>query len=1060
MTRSQGRLAGRVTDQNGASTGYIIDVVATSTAGRYTAKTSTAGEYAIADLPAGEYRVATAASREGFTNVSRTVTIQPSDTDVPLDLVMTVGTARIVGSAGQVGARVELVDPLNNTLVKTATSSSLTEFSFQNLLPGSYRVVPSLEGFVFSPTSIEIAASNGAEETVSFTAIENTGTVLVQVIDENGDPVSDASVRALSENGEVNTARTTDESGATLFSLDAGLTYFFSVTAEGRIVSGSTPSRAVTAGSSASLTVSMTPANGSVSGAVTRAGGGPIAGALITFTNASGQTYTAVQEGSSYSLQGLAPTRYTVQVTASGYRDALQEITIGAGEQRAGLDFALQSLSVRVTGRVVSSAGGVSGVSVVMQGSVERATTTDSDGRFVIEDLPVQDSATESSAYTILVSGEGILSKASTVSLTADQIGSTVSLPEILIPSGRVEISVNDGTAPLADVTVRLISSTGQLIEGTTDAAGVFATARTLPAGTYQLSLAATGRMAPVSTTTGVTLETDIAEVRATLSLPYVFAPPSDVFAAQDTPVRVAVPQGFSTEGKQATLHFQFDGDAAATIVPMSADASGFVATIPALFNLNELTYSTQIIDSATGIQYRSRLVTTLPSGAGVLTQSRVTPALGGIPLRVGDAYEARILLRDGAGEALTDEFAAGGGGQLQWSTSDPSLAVSPAEDDPTRILLEPDAAGTFTLTASAQLGGAFVTSSTTVSVTDAPVTALTLATASQRATNSDDGFPLSATATLDDGSVVRLGQALTWHITPAAAATVDASTIVFNEPGFFGPLQIEAVDEVSSQREAISIDVLVPIDGTSSFALTNLAGLTLDIPQGAVPVPARVGLAPQRLPAPKRNARIGADTYQVEEPVFLVSLEADQAIPGDSLQAAASLTMPLVSNRFSALSAGQRSIGFFDVGRIQWQSLMSAVAGDEATASTVYRMGEFAILSANEPLGIKHAAVLPSPFSPDIAPLKIGYVLQSAAPPAIVDIDIFSLMGERVRTLVDGEVQQPGRYGSATSARPIEWDGLTDSGLRARNGRYIIRITAKDDSGEVTELIPVVLVK
>ena len=1060
LTRSQGRLYGQVTDQSGASTGYIIDVVATSTTGRFTAKTSTAGAYAIADLPAGTYRVSTAASREGFTNVSENVTIQPSDADVSLDLMMTVGTARITGSANQVGVRVELIDPRDNTLVKSTTSTSQADFSFRNLLPGTYRIVPSLEGYVFTPSSIEVAVTNAAEQSASFSAVENLGTVRVQVNDETGNPVSDALVRALSSSGEVNTARTTDASGGTLFSLEAGLTYFFSAQADGRIASAAAPSRAVAAGSAASVTLVMIPANGSVTGSITRAGGGPITGALITLTNTSGQDVATVQEGSSYTLEGLAPGQYTVQVTASGYRAVSQTISIDPGEQRSGLDFALQSLSARITGRVVSSAGGQADVKVVMQGIAERSTMTDSDGRFTIDEVPVPEGGSETTVYSILVSGEGILPQSSTISLAADQIGSTVTLPDILIPSGKIDVLITDGSAPLADVSVRLISARGQLIEGATDASGRFSTGRSLPSGAYQLSITATGRMAPVSTTAEVTLETDISEISTTVPLPYVFVPPEDVFAAEETPVRISVPAGFSTEGKEASLRFQFDGDATTTVVPMSADASGFVAFIPALYNLDEVTFATHVTDTETGIQYRSRTITTLPSGAGVLTQSRVTPALGGIPLRIGDAYDARIILRDGAGNPLTEEFIAGGAGQLQWTASDPSLVVTVAETDPTRILIEPGAAGTFSLTVSAQLGGAFTTSSTTLDVTDAPVSALTVTTGSQRATNTDAGYPLSVTATLEDGSVVRLGQALTWSVTPSAAARVEASTIVFSEPGFFGPMQVEAIDEVSSQREAATIDVLVPIDGSTSFSLTNLAGLEFDIPQGAVPVPAMVGLAPQRLPVPKRSARIGEDTYQVEEPVFNMTLEAEQAIPGDSLQVGASLTMPLLSNRFASLNEGERRIGFFDVGRIQWQSLETNLTGGMATASLVYRLGEFAILSANEPLGIRHAVVLPSPFSPDIAPLKIGYLLQSAAPPAVVDIEIFSLMGERVRTLLDGEVQQPGRYGSSTSLRPIEWDGMTDAGHTARNGRYVVRITAKDASGEVSELIPVVLVK
>ncbi|PIW99802.1 MAG: hypothetical protein COZ80_03405, partial [Ignavibacteria bacterium CG_4_8_14_3_um_filter_37_9] len=109
---------------------------------------------------------------------------------------------------------------------------------------------------------------------------------------------------------------------------------------------------------------------------------------------------------------------------------------------------------------------------------------------------------------------------------------------------------------------------------------------------------------------------------------------------------------------------------------------------------------------------------------------------------------------------------------------------------------------------------------------------------------------------------------------------------------------------------------------------------------------------------------------------------------------------------------------------------------------------------------GLKYVSLLPNPFSPEVSPLKIGYFLTTDIPPAMVSIRIYNLRGELVRTLLDNDIQFPGRYGSRTSLKEISWDGTADDGNIARNGRYIIRITAKDNSGEKTELIPVVLVK
>ena len=98
------------------------------------------------------------------------------------------------------------------------------------------------------------------------------------------------------------------------------------------------------------------------------------------------------------------------------------------------------------------------------------------------------------------------------------------------------------------------------------------------------------------------------------------------------------------------------------------------------------------------------------------------------------------------------------------------------------------------------------------------------------------------------------------------------------------------------------------------------------------------------------------------------------------------------------------------------------ALRNNDESAGTVSisSLGQFAVMAENEPLGIKYAAVLPSPFSPEIAPLRLGYWLDSAYPPVKVDIQIINMKGELVRTLLEDDLQQPGRYGSASSQKRI----------------------------------------
>jgi len=195
-----------------------------------------------------------------------------------------------------------------------------------------------------------------------------------------------------------------------------------------------------------------------------------------------------------------------------------------------------------------------------------------------------------------------------------------------------------------------------------------------------------------------------------------------------------------------------------------------------------------------------------------------------------------------------------------------------------------------------------------------------------------------------------------------------------------------------------------------------------------------------------------------IGERVTRIRMQSDQPMQGDSLRVPARFTLP--ADPALSLFNSPRQIVHFDPASESWNPLPSSSTDVASTTEVATQSGDYAESSSSEGLRLDHVAALPSPFSPDIAPLRIGYLLESARPPAVVRIDILSLRGERVRTLMAGELQYPGRYGSRTSPREILWDGLTDDGKRARNGRYLIRIEASDGSDTVSKTIQVVLVK
>ena len=164
-------------------------------------------------------------------------------------------------------------------------------------------------------------------------------------------------------------------------------------------------------------------------------------------------------------------------------------------------------------------------------------------------------------------------------------------------------------------------------------------------------------------------------------------------------------------------------------------------------------------------------------------------------------------------------------------------------------------------------------------------------------------------------------------------------------------------------------------------------------------------------------------------------------------------LTLP--DDTTMIFNTGIREIGRFNFTTLQWE-LMEATQAKHSTAYalrnnvesagtvSISSLGKFAVMVENEHLGIKYAAVLPSPFSPEIAPLRLGYWLDSAYPPVKVDIQIITMKGELVRTLLEDDLQQPGRYGSASSQKNYYGTGKQIVGCGLEMGDISFKLKRK----------------
>jgi hypothetical protein len=380
--------------------------------------------------------------------------------------------------------------------------------------------------------------------------------------------------------------------------------------------------------------------------------------------------------------------------------------------------------------------------------------------------------------------------------------------------------------------------------------------------------------------------------------------------------------------------------------------------------------------------------------------------------------------------------------------------------------LFRPTRPGVYRFRVEGRLNGIVITRELSLTVTDAPVSEIVVTRPAARLASS--GTHTFTYAAFDAGRQrILLGKNKQWIVDPPERGLVsDNGVFSPASPQTIGDFRILLKDENSGRIGGSAVTSLFAlVQPNSSTTLVNGQGFSLNLPAGSLASAAEFSLA-RVTPEPTKKyirPKGSNESYVVSDTTYRIVSSLTEVQP------TARVTIPVDKSLRHA--AGDIKLGWYDPAGLEWQILNPPVAKQtfgnsqmqqptSVTATGFRQFGQFGIMSANQPLGIRDAAVLPSPFSPDVAPAKIGYILDSQIPPVEVSIIIYTMKGEPIRTILKNDLQNPGRYGSKTGLKEIVWDGLTDGGRKAMNGRYIIEIKAKDARDEQRKLIPVVLVK
>ena len=288
------------------------------------------------------------------------------------------------------------------------------------------------------------------------------------------------------------------------------------------------------------------------------------------------------------------------------------------------------------------------------------------------------------------------------------------------------------------------------------------------------------------------------------------------------------------------------------------------------------------------------------------------------------------------------------------------------------------------------------------------------------------------------------------WTVEPQEAGTITEG-LFQPSASYIGPAEL--VVSLGEVREELPLSIYQRIAPTvSEFSFNDTQGFSITFPGESVRARTRLSLSKLQAPTVKKYS----PEYELQGQIYNLRFGISNPLKGGtSIQ----IELPLPNG----VKAERASIRYWNNEQLKWvtealsgHSSANPVVRATVPAEVLAKYPQYAVVAESEPLKISELSFTPNPFSPQIGDgLTISYRLSSDnAGAPFVTIKIYNLTGILVRTLKDNEPQPKGEQIN------VPWDGLTDSGREARNGRYLVHIQAKDARKKEEALKSVVLIK
>jgi len=973
---------------------------ATVSAGAATATSAWDGGFSLT-LAAGEHRLE--AFRTGYTSAAVLLSLALGQTVNGVALALTPGAATVSGrvlaeGAPVAGALLQLAGP---AFTAERTSGAAGDFAI-SAPPGAYTLSASKSCFIAgAPLALTLAAGQtlpGQDLLLTPAGARLAGRVVVA---GSGAALGGALLAAASAQGDFTTSSAADGSWALL--LPGGQNWALSALKSGHATAtAQTPLLAD--GSAWSGDFALSPQAAALGGCVRDESGLALAGLRIALRPSAGDSLQCLTDAAGRYAFACATGPATLSVGAPGYAPYSSALALPDGA--SSLDIVLDARFARLAGSIRDGEGApLAGVLLTVSGAASGSALSDATGAFLLPRLLA-------GASTLSASKLGYAPLSQSLALAEEEDAALSLALERLLGTlaGRVLDSAGAG---LGGASLQL-------------RAGAALVAQTLSAANGDFALGGLDPLAPL-------------DLYLSLAGHSVLGgnPLRDLLPGGEPLLLRLVPDDGRLRG---SLTSATDGAPVAGALVSAVDGAGVYAE----------TRSDAGGAFAIGALPRASLYTLHADGPGWAALSVAGLAPDGAPL---------ALSLEPAGATVYGSLVADtpGSGRLPLGSA---LQAIPAEGGPLRALalsalgeysLEALPPGDFLLVCrvdgcltlprqqSVRVDEGQVLGPYDFELVPTPLASLAIS-GLEELEGGQSAIYQGAQRAADGES---LDYPLIWSLEPPGAGTFDTASGRFAaRADFLGTATLRARHAASGLGAARAVTVGARLTPQTARALDDGAGLRLRVPAGALGQATRIGLR-RETPTPLKRR---AGSYRVEGELyrFLPSglAFADSAQP--------TLTLPVPNPLFNERLA----LGWWDPSGLAWTAL-PGTKGTQGLSRALAHFSDYALLVANAPLGVGEARLSANPFSPALAPLELRFTVSSqtmAAP--LVDVEVFNLLGDPVCRLLRRQALAVG------VEHRLAWDGLTQAGELARNGRYLLRIRVEDGGEAAERILQVVLVK